>query len=57
MEEALSDADEKMDTGVTPAGLTTAKSYNPGTRRELLQDLSENECHRGISSKEPGVAT
>ena len=57
MEEALSDADEKMDTGVTPAGLTTAKSYNPGTRQELLQDLSDNECHRGISSKEPGVAT
>ena len=43
MEEALSEADEEMNTGLTPAATTTAKTLSPGTTRELLQDLSDGE--------------
>ena len=43
MEEALSESEEKMDTGTTPAAATTVGSYSPGIKRDLLQDLNEDE--------------
>ena len=46
--EALSEVGE--DTGVTTAGTTAAETYSPGTTRELLQHLSEDEWAKIVGS-------
>ena len=43
MEEAISEAEEEMDTGAAPTGKTITETYSPGNARELFQDLSDEE--------------
>ena len=43
LEGARSEAEEEKGKGTTPVEATTAGTYNPGTTRDLLQDLSEDE--------------